>query len=316
MSLLSDLMVRGYVRAQKEKPLPMHSLHKEPVCVKCHEISRGLYLEVAKKSRHNAGFDVNTGIYGRLSNIIAKPPFTTMWLEWGLPHTLSSVEEGSQWAESAEGALLLSYDNPRGDDRPGVTRIVFFCDSPIGGAPVAIGAVSLLQKDGPFYDRITAAELTEAGMDFAWQVYNDNDRLGKMPDDPESLAADYFSSLGNLYIVDLAVRMMHVRNVELAEQPTKKRKKQRRLRPDQQIKWNTIKVRPQGKQYASSATSALPTLTALHVVRGHFATYTEERPLFGKYTGTFWREAHTRGDAAAGEVAKDYSVEIENKEAA
>lgn len=32
-----------------------------------------------------------------------------------------------------------------------------------------------------------------------------------------------------------------------------------------------------------------------HMVRGHFAEYTEERPLFGKYAGRFWIPAHVRG---------------------
>lgn len=47
---------------------------------------------------------------------------------------------------------------------------------------------------------------------------------------------------------------------------------------------------------------------ALHIVRGHFATYTEERPLFGKVVGRVFREAHVRGSAEAGEVKKDYKI--------
>lgn len=47
---------------------------------------------------------------------------------------------------------------------------------------------------------------------------------------------------------------------------------------------------------------------ALHICRGHFATYTEEKPLFGKKAGTFWVPAHTRGDIKHGAVIKDYRV--------
>jgi hypothetical protein len=47
---------------------------------------------------------------------------------------------------------------------------------------------------------------------------------------------------------------------------------------------------------------------ALHLVRGHFATYTEAAPLFGRQTGTFWRPAHTRGNAEHGVIEKDYEV--------
>lgn len=47
---------------------------------------------------------------------------------------------------------------------------------------------------------------------------------------------------------------------------------------------------------------------ALHICRGHFATYTEDKPLFGKVTGTFWKPMHTRGSKKRGEVRKDYKV--------
>jgi hypothetical protein len=45
---------------------------------------------------------------------------------------------------------------------------------------------------------------------------------------------------------------------------------------------------------------------ALHIVRGHFASYTKDRGLFGKYQGQFWRPQHRRGSADAGIVEKSY----------
>lgn len=47
---------------------------------------------------------------------------------------------------------------------------------------------------------------------------------------------------------------------------------------------------------------------ALHICRGHFATYTADKPLFGRVTGTFWKPMHVRGNKARGEVKKDYRV--------
>lgn len=47
---------------------------------------------------------------------------------------------------------------------------------------------------------------------------------------------------------------------------------------------------------------------ALHICRGHFKTYTEERPLFGRYAGTFFFRDHARGAKESGEVKKDYDV--------
>lgn len=45
-----------------------------------------------------------------------------------------------------------------------------------------------------------------------------------------------------------------------------------------------------------------------HLCRGHFKTFTEERPLFGKYSGTFWWNPQSRGDRSKGVVEKEYSV--------
>lgn len=47
---------------------------------------------------------------------------------------------------------------------------------------------------------------------------------------------------------------------------------------------------------------------ALHICRGHFATYTEDKPLFGRSVGTFWIPQHVRGKAENGMVIKDYKV--------
>ena len=47
---------------------------------------------------------------------------------------------------------------------------------------------------------------------------------------------------------------------------------------------------------------------SLHFRRGHFKTYSQEAPLFGRIVGTFWWDAHTAGNAEIGVVTKDYNV--------
>src|SRR5262249_41550931 len=49
---------------------------------------------------------------------------------------------------------------------------------------------------------------------------------------------------------------------------------------------------------------------ALHICRGHFKTFAEEAPLFGKHTGTYWWADYVRGDAQQGIVTKDYRIKI------
>ena len=50
---------------------------------------------------------------------------------------------------------------------------------------------------------------------------------------------------------------------------------------------------------------------SLHIVRGHFATYTEDKPLFGipGLFGTFWIPDHVRGNPERGIRDKSYDVD-------
>ena len=50
------------------------------------------------------------------------------------------------------------------------------------------------------------------------------------------------------------------------------------------------------------------TMLPYHAVRAHYATYTKERPLFGKYVGRFYVPAHFRGKPENGFVTKDYKI--------
>lgn len=47
----------------------------------------------------------------------------------------------------------------------------------------------------------------------------------------------------------------------------------------------------------------------LHICRGHFKTFSEEKPLLGKHVGTYWWADNLRGDAKYGVVEKSYKVE-------
>lgn len=50
------------------------------------------------------------------------------------------------------------------------------------------------------------------------------------------------------------------------------------------------------------------TLLPHHLVRGHFKTYSPEKPLLGRFFGRFFWSPHARGDKKNGTVEKDYRV--------
>lgn len=75
------------------------------------------------------------------------------------------------------------------------------------------------------------------------------------------------------------------------------------------IRYHVLEIDPSKTRSASPVNpEADGPKKSLHICRGHFVTYTAEKPLFGKYVGTFWVPAHVRGSKEYGVVEKDYSI--------
>jgi len=75
------------------------------------------------------------------------------------------------------------------------------------------------------------------------------------------------------------------------------------------IRYHTLDIQPMREVLKTEGRISENGLhKAMHLCRGHFAHYSEDKPLFGKYAGTFWKPQHVRGKAENGIVLKDYSV--------
>lgn len=109
----------------------------------------------------------------------------------------------------------------------------------------------------------------------------------------------------------LTLSFMHCKNVvrtDATETEGPPAKWLRRMKQPE-IRYHRLEINPMKevlRREGGSETNGLK--KALHICRGHFATYTEERPLFGSFAGTVFREAHVRGSEKEGIVVKDYSV--------
>lgn len=303
--MLAEIMTRGFSDDDIRTASHFPKEYGEPVAIRAHEIARSWFEDMALHT------EIHLDMQRRLDGLPLRPPFPCTWIEWEIPLRVADITEpGQQWQATSDGAFVIY------DDRDETTRCLICCQSP--GRPLMLGGVTL-RADGSITgteeipvsegtQNVVDAMMSPVGKHVAKRAYETNDF------DPEGLseaekALAYFMHTGAVQTIVLALRMFHVKNMEIvADQPAKRAKKQRRIKPEQRIKWHTIKVRPQGKQYRHADGSSLPTLTAMHLVRGHFKTYSAERPLFGKYVGTYWHQAHTRGSIEAGEVAKDYEV--------
>ena len=113
-----------------------------------------------------------------------------------------------------------------------------------------------------------------------------------------------------------ALALINTKNVEIVDSHEMKVKKRRRRKKKRTgTRHYTLRIRPGGRKSASDS-QATGDKNSFHLARGHFKTYTEDNPLFGRHTGTYWWEAQVRGSKTKGTITKDYEVHppIENKE--
>jgi hypothetical protein len=114
----------------------------------------------------------------------------------------------------------------------------------------------------------------------------------------------------------LAISFMHCKNVSLPTveppSPVSRKAEQRYGRP--LTRYRVLEIMPMREILNREGAAERTGLKrALHICRGHFATYSDEKPLFGKYAGTYWKPQHVRGSKARGEVVKDYAVKTGDK---
>lgn len=109
--------------------------------------------------------------------------------------------------------------------------------------------------------------------------------------------------------------LMHCKNIALNE--VKPKDKQSHIFNKQYgkplVSYWTLMIQSTLKANKDNVAAPYQGLMPLHLRRGHFATYTDDKPLFGKYVGTFWKEATMVGELSNGVVIKDYKVKPNDK---
>jgi hypothetical protein len=108
----------------------------------------------------------------------------------------------------------------------------------------------------------------------------------------------------------LAITFAHCKNVKIVDRvgnSTRVRKDRGTAMPDD--RWRVLQIDPMRQLLKGDGREGSGDLQrAMHICRGHFKTYDEDHPLFGKILGTFWWSAHVRGNPAFGFVEKEYAV--------
>ena len=136
--------------------------------------------------------------------------------------------------------------------------------------------------------------------------------------DPEDPPAEVVKDTGDemvnyLLPALMAISFMHCKNVAVreVEPPEGQSKRWIKKRGEPLATYHVLEIGPMRAALEGEGESGSRGLKhALHVCRGHFKTFDEEAPLFGKTTGTFWWADQVRGRAEEGEVVKDYEVRV------
>lgn len=113
------------------------------------------------------------------------------------------------------------------------------------------------------------------------------------------------------HMIGLTLTFLNCKNVQTEDRTQEfqpKEKIRRRLKLPE-IKRYTLSINGSSTSRGSGSKQSEFGVMPFHLCRGHFATYTKEKPLFGKYAGKFWIAAHTRGQKERGEIIKDYEVQ-------
>lgn len=134
----------------------------------------------------------------------------------------------------------------------------------------------------------------------AW-VPGDNDTWEKAEElDTAGVARLLFS----LFVVSF----MNCSNVAKVEQQLSRneRRAQKARTGREPITHKVLAVRPIKKNSRENYDHHQDSSVPLHVCRGHFKTFTKEKPLFGELCGTYWWESHVRGKQEHGVIVKDY----------
>lgn len=143
--------------------------------------------------------------------------------------------------------------------------------------------------------------------DLAREIAGD-DRLPPL----RGIEVEMFLSGKLMSIVATTLSLLCCKNVSTVDRPAPRQARRLAQREGKPVPYTvkTLVVRPMQQKANPSGAGDKAAPLALHWVRGHFKTYAEDKPLFGRVTGTYWWSAHLAGDVKAGVVVKDYDVKV------
>lgn len=268
-----------------------------------------------------SGYPITSNEFPRL-----RLPYAEMWFEFnptpisGIPHlrkigVLARCLQDSHLDESVLKVNMADAEFIKGWKQ---IEFVLF----VGGKDgTIIGPMNCLCIDINETDEIQAVAVTNYADLSSYNFSKATEYTGKLPQgrggqivrmkqtpyNPQRDASSVVFMIPAIH----AIQFMNCKNVivEDKEPPTTINERHRRDHPPM-VKYKVLRIDRKNKATSAHAGDVQnPGIMPYHICRGHFKHFTKEKPLLGKFVGTYWWEAQARGNRKQGEVIKDYAVD-------
>jgi len=240
------------------------------------------------------------------------PPFDVTFLEWQIPKAVNTPDGIITSDFSGQmGCLIISpedkniavrsfgnFESPPDDRRVLLSNVeqshrVCWCEfficmnkGPLNGRAIYLGVRTywFINKVGECESTVTIA-FNDAARSVNWE--------------------------GMCQVPMLSLSFMHCKNVKTSDATSSAGPDDKWLRRHRQprLVYKTLEINPMREVLRREGNLEQSGLKkALHICRGHFANYTEDKPLFGHTVGMVWKPQHVRGSKEHGQVVKDYKL--------
>jgi hypothetical protein len=260
------------------------------------------------------------------------PPFPVFWMEWKKPARIVSRVHGITKPDSHADMTGVLMRVSKVDGTDGVRALMrhwFGGYATLGAKDQVEGSTEYLVTDRAAPPRwllhasiyIQDYRVDPDGLPSgpSFEYMNTIDEHGRLTGGPSMLIPlpqEWVNENGHLFSsavlpAFMALSLLHCKNVSVEENvsPPKLARSIQKRHGVAPLTYKTLVIEPMTRQIQGARNVGdTGRQLRLHIVRGRFRTYTEERPLFGKHAGTWWWDSWVRGDARAGVVLKDYEV--------
>jgi len=228
-------------------------------------------------------------------------PYKICWFDY-----FRTIEGMAQ--KQRRGWLLVEIT-----DKPYLFMASFFCDHPYAD-PTIWDRRSFTYFISPNSDNPNLPDGAFVFNEFSDSVVIKNGAVSAVPTPICVKDEDYFKKVllednEDVGILNMMLLLLSCKNIgtEQHDPPLRLNRKRQKSGKQPLFTYHTLVLKPVGKRQESIPKHLWE--NRIHLQRGHFKTYTAEKPLFGHITGRFWWQPHVRGRNKEGIVMKDYVVE-------